>query len=99
MVSWSQRARADLKALHDHIARESRQNAKSVAREILRRADAIEATPYVGRKVPELDDELLREIPAYSWRIVYHVRDGEVFIVTLVHKRRHVEPEQLKPEP
>ncbi|MGC2460440.1 MAG: hypothetical protein WA446_05590 [Steroidobacteraceae bacterium] len=41
----------------------------------------------------------MREIPAYSWRIVYHVRDGKVFIVTLVHKRRHVEPEQLKPEP
>ena len=98
-MSWSQRARTDLKALHDHIARESPQNAKTVAREMLRRADAIEATPFVGRKVPELDDERLREISAYSWRIVYHLRNGKVFIVTLVHKRRHVEPEQVKPEP
>ena len=55
--------------------------------------------PTSAAKSPKLDDELLREIPAYSWRIVYHVRDGKVFIVTLVHKRRHVEPEQLKPEP
>jgi toxin ParE1/3/4 len=99
VVSWSQRARADLKALHDHIAKESPQNAKTVAREMLRRADAIEATPFAGRKVPELDDESVREIPAYSWRIVYHVRDGNVYIVTLVHKRRHVVPEQAKPEP
>ena len=98
-MSWSQRARTDLKALHDHIARESPQNAKTVAREMLRRADAIEATPFVGRKVPELDDERLREISAYFWRIVYHLRNGKVFIVTLVHKRRHVEPEQVKPEP
>jgi hypothetical protein len=36
-----------------------------VALEILRRADEIEATPFVGRKVPELDDERVREIPAY----------------------------------
>jgi toxin ParE1/3/4 len=99
VVSWSQRARADLKALHDHIAKESPQNAKTVAREILRRADAIEATPFVGRKVSELDDDSVREIPAYSWRIIYQVRDGTIFIVTLIHKRRHVEPEQVTPQP
>ena len=99
MVSWSQRARADLKALHDHIAKESPQNAKTVAREILRRADTIDATPFIGRKVPELADDSVREIPAYSWRIIYQVRDGKVFIVTLIHKRRHVEPEQVSAPP
>jgi addiction module RelE/StbE family toxin len=98
VVNWSQRARADLKAVHDYIAKESPQNAKVVAREIRRRADDIETTPLGGRKVPELNDEHVREIPAYSWRILYHVRDGEVFIVTLVHKRRHLEPEQIQPE-
>jgi hypothetical protein len=40
----------------------------------------------------------VREIPVYSWRILYHLRAGEVFIVTLVHKRRHVQPEQIRPE-
>ena len=39
MVNWSQRARADLKAVHDYIAKDSPQNAKVVAREIRRRAD------------------------------------------------------------
>ena len=69
MVNWSQRARADLKAVHDYIAKDSPQNAKVVA----------------------------REIPAYSWRVLYHLREGQVFIVTLVHKRRHLEPEQIQP--
>lgn len=70
-----------------------------MAREILQRADEIEATPLVGRKVPELNDENVREIPVYSWRIVYHVRAGKIFILTLVHKRRHLESEQVKFEP
>jgi plasmid stabilization system protein ParE len=39
----------------------------------------------------------VREIPAYSWRILYRLREGQVFIVTLVHKRRHLEPEQIQP--
>jgi toxin ParE1/3/4 len=99
VVSWSQRARADLKALHDHIAKESPQNAKTVAREILRRADEIDITPFVGRKVPEIDDDSVREIPAYSWRIIYQLRDRNIFIITLIHKRRHVEPEQITPQP
>jgi plasmid stabilization system protein ParE len=98
VVTWSQRARADLKAVHDYIAQDSPQNAKVVAREILRRADGIETTPLGGRKVPELNDEQVREIPAYSWRILYHLREGKVFIVTRVHKRRHLEPEQIQPE-
>jgi toxin ParE1/3/4 len=45
VVNWSQRARADLKAVHDYIAKDSPQNAKVVAREIRRRADGIEAAP------------------------------------------------------
>jgi toxin ParE1/3/4 len=76
VVNWSQRARADLKAVHDYIAKDSPQNAKAVAREIRGRADGIEAAPLGGRKVPELNDEQVREIPAYSWRILYHLREG-----------------------
>jgi hypothetical protein len=40
------------------------------------RADGIKAAPLGGRKVPELNDEQVREIPAYSWRILYHLREG-----------------------
>ena len=43
--------------------------------------------PTQGRTVPEVNDPDLREIPAYSWRILYHLRNGTVFIVTLIHKR------------
>ena len=33
MLRWSVRARADLKAIHDYIAKDSPLNAKAVARE------------------------------------------------------------------
>jgi toxin ParE1/3/4 len=97
MVRWSLRARADLKAIHDFISKDSPINAKTVVREIVTRAHLIDQTPRGGRKVPELDDEAIREIPVYSWRVIYQLRDDAVFIVTLVHKCRAPAPEALRP--
>lgn len=56
--------------------------------EVRRKADALEETPHIGRVVPELDDPEVREIPAYSWRILYQLRERRVFVLTLIHKRR-----------
>jgi toxin ParE1/3/4 len=98
MVIWTLRARADLKAIHDHIAKDSRQNAKRVAHQIRRKADTLAEASRIGRKVPELNDPQLREIPIYSWRIIYHLREGKVFIVTLMHKRRQPGAADLAPD-
>jgi toxin ParE1/3/4 len=98
MLIWTPRARADLKAIHDYIAKDSRDNAKSVAHEILHKADALAEPPRPGRKVPEANDPDLREISAYSWRIIYLLRNNSVFIVTLIHKRRQPSTEALLPD-
>jgi toxin ParE1/3/4 len=97
MVIWTSRARADLKAIHDRIKQDSPQNAQRVVREILRKADGLAEVPHMGRVAPELNDPHLREIPAYSWRILYHLRGAQVFVVTLVHKRRQPGAEDLAP--
>jgi plasmid stabilization system protein ParE len=71
-------------------------NAKTVVRDIIARAAALPATPRVGRHVPELDDPEILEVPAHSWRVIYQIRGAEVFLVTLVHRRRALAPEQLR---
>jgi toxin ParE1/3/4 len=88
MVIWTARARSDLKAIHDYIAKDSPQNAKRVVREMHRKASVLAETPHLGRVVPELEDPDIREIPAYSWRLIYHLRDARVFVLTVIHKRR-----------
>lgn len=64
----------------------------------MRKADTLAEPPRPGRTVPEINDPDLREIPAYSWRIIYHLRNGTVFIVTLIHKRRLPGAEDLLPD-
>ena len=96
MLRWSQRARADLKAIHDYIAKDAPINAKAVTREIVQRASTLPATPRIGRTVPELNDLNVREVPVHSWRVIYQLRGEDLFIVTLVHRRRAPSPEQLR---
>jgi addiction module RelE/StbE family toxin len=96
VLRWSARARADLKAIHDYIAKDSPTNAKTVVHEILARAATLPETPRIGRRVPELDDPDIREVPVHSWRVIYQLRGETVFIVTLVHRRRAPAPEQLR---
>ena len=97
MVVWTPRARADLKDIYDYVAKGSRQNAQRVAREILTKANILAESPHLGRQVPKVNDPELREMPAYSWRIIYHLRNGVVYIVALIHKRRQPATEDLLP--
>ncbi len=48
-------------------------------RDTLARAAALPETPRVDRRVPELDDPDIREVPAHSWRVIYQIRGEEVF--------------------
>ena len=96
MLRWSARARVDLKAIHDYIAKDSPRNAKAVAREILARAATLPETPRAGRIVPELNDADIREVPVHSWRVIYQLRGSDLYVLTLVHKRRAPGPEDLR---
>lgn len=82
---WSQRARADLKAIHDYIAKDSPLTAKRVVRDIVTRVSALAQTPRIGRRVPELDEPEIREVTVHSWRIVYRLQFDGVRAVRPTH--------------
>lgn len=96
MVIWTPRARADLKAIHDHINQNTPQNAKTVVRKLAHKTEALADLPLLGKVVPEVNDPNLREIHAYSWRIIYHLDQGQAYIVTLVRKRQIVQSVEIR---
>ena len=69
MVIWADPAKSDLRAIHDFIASDSKYYAKKVVQDIVDRTNILEEYPSIGRKAPEIDDENIREIFAYSYRI------------------------------
>lgn len=95
MVIWTPRARTDLKAIYEYIVQDAPQNAKRIVQEIVQKADILVNLPNLGKVTPEIEDPLVREISAYSWRIIYHLRDGNVYVLTVVHKRRQLDSDEI----
>jgi len=96
MVTWSQPAKADLRSIHDFIAHDSTHYAKKVVQDIREKTDILEQLPKLGRKVAELNDEQVRELSLYSYRIIYEIKDEEIFVLTVAHKRQDLKAEDIK---
>jgi toxin ParE1/3/4 len=75
-VVWSPRALADVEAIAAYIASDSITYAKAVVRKILASTRTLEHFPRAGRKVPEFDNETIRELFVYSYRIIYAVEEA-----------------------
>jgi toxin ParE1/3/4 len=92
-VVWSPRAIDDVRAIATYIAEDSVAYAKSVAQKIVANTRKLATFPMSGRVVPEFGDEQIREVFAYSYRIIYRVEGETVTIAAVVHGKRPVELE------
>ncbi|MBT4860242.1 MAG: type II toxin-antitoxin system RelE/ParE family toxin [Chloroflexi bacterium] len=95
MVIWSKPARDDLRSIHDFIAQESRHYAKKVTQDIREKTEILERLPKIGKKVSELNDESIRELSLYSYRIIYEINNLEIFVLGVIHKRRDLEKSDI----
>ena len=92
MVIWTKPALADLKEIHDYIARNSRFYADNVVSAILKKVDKLVTFPEVGRFIPEKQSAVYREIIIYSYRIVYRVNNDFIYIIAIIHSRQDFGP-------
>jgi plasmid stabilization system protein ParE len=95
MVKWTDHALAQLRLIYDYIAHDSPLYAKRVSEEMVRKTVGLDELPYQGRKVPELNEEYIRELGLYSYRIIYEIKTDHVEILAVIHKRRDFAPEDL----
>lgn len=96
-MRWSGQARADLEAIHDVIARDSTHYARKVTLDLVENTDTLGELPRLGRVVPELGDDNVREIPAYSYRNISEIKPGDdVVVLPVIHKRRNLRPEEVR---
>jgi plasmid stabilization system protein ParE len=63
----------------------------SVVRSILEKTRALSDFPYLGQILPEFDDETIREVYAYSYRVVYRIEVDEITIAAVINSKRLME--------
>jgi len=90
-VKWSSEAIEDVETTAEYIARDSEYYARSVVTEILSVSRSIGEFPLIGRIVPEIGDEHIRERFIYSYRLVYRIEYERILIVAIIHGKRLLE--------
>jgi toxin ParE1/3/4 len=99
VIVWTAPAREDLRLIHQYIAKDSRLYAARVVENIAEKVEALKELPRLGRKVPELGEDAVRELPVYSYRILYEIKPAQIEILAVIHKRRDLQPDEILREP
>jgi plasmid stabilization system protein ParE len=89
-VKWklSRRAQADLRRIGYYIARDNPRAAAGWVRKLHARVRLAGRSPGLGRRVPELERDDIREAIVGTYRIVYIVRAKLVEVLTIFEGHR-----------
>ena len=92
-VHWTDTALAHLQAIHDYVARDSKQNAKRLADRITRKSMSVGTWPESGSMVPEYDSPEIREVFEKSYRIIYRILTDRIDVMAVIHGARKLPPQ------
>jgi toxin ParE1/3/4 len=87
-VRWSKSARADLLEIVEQVAEHDPQAARRLATRLREAVSALREQPYIGRMVPELSNEVVRERIVPPYRILYIVWHGSIEVTGIYHSKR-----------
>jgi plasmid stabilization system protein ParE len=86
---------AQLRHIYDYIAQDLPLYAKRVAEALVSKTAGLDDLPRMGRVVPELNEETVRELSLYSYRILYEIKSAGIEVLAVIHKRRDLHPEEI----
>jgi toxin ParE1/3/4 len=88
---WSPQALDDIEAIAEYIARDSRTYAESTVERIYQIPEKLRQFPKLGRIVPEKNQESIRELFIFQYRIIYEIQKYAIHILAVVHGKRIIE--------
>jgi len=87
-IEWNERALEDLNEIHDYIARDSKNYANLFVKKLYKSTQKLKNFPNIGRMVPEINNQSIREIQFQNYRIIYRNKIELVEILTRIHGSR-----------
>ena len=87
-VVWTAQALADLEEIGAHIERDDPRAAARWVAKLMAAADKASAFPLLGRKVPELGRDDVRERIVGNYRVGYWLRDARLEVLTVFEGHR-----------
>jgi toxin ParE1/3/4 len=95
-VVWAERAYQHLIQIGEYIEKDSPFQAKRVVQLIWHETLLLEEHVRLGRKIPEMDNDLYRELRVFSFRIFYKILSEEkIAVIGIVHGKRLFNSDEL----
>lgn len=95
-IHWAESAVEDLKGIKKYIAKDSEYYAINFSDRIISSVEQLSLLPEMGRKVPEANQNNIREIILRPYRIIYQIQENSIIIITIVHSARDLSNPKLK---
>jgi plasmid stabilization system protein ParE len=89
-VVWTSTAQDHLDSIYAYIAHDSPIYALRMVDRITRRSQQIADAPLSGRRVPEYQQDQIREMIEGSYRIIYLIRPEQIEILAVLHAARNI---------
>ncbi|WMJ72192.1 type II toxin-antitoxin system RelE/ParE family toxin [Cytophagaceae bacterium ABcell3] len=88
-IIWIKRAIQDLNDIAEYIAKDSPRYADLTIEKIFDKTQILKEYPEMGRVVPEINDNKIRELISGRYRIIYEIKNSELIeILTVNHSSK-----------
>jgi plasmid stabilization system protein ParE len=94
---WTDPSIEDLRSVRDYIARDSDYYAADFIEQMILSVERLLRFPKLGRVVPEVQDENIRELLYRNYRIIYRIAGERIEILTIVHGSRDLTKRRVAP--
>jgi plasmid stabilization system protein ParE len=94
-IVWTEKAEKQLDQIFEYIASDSSLYAHRTVGQIIEETESISPHPGKGRKVPEYQQDNIREVFHHPYRIIYLLKDETIEILSVIHGARLL-PEDTK---
>jgi toxin ParE1/3/4 len=95
MVRWTHTSKLDLMQIYNYIAKDSIYYAKKVVSDIIDKSENLDIFPNMGRIVEEMNEEDLKEIIVYSYRLIYRIVEDGVNVIAIAHCKQNLTNDML----
>ena len=95
MVKWTDHAKAQIRHIYEYIEQDSPFYARRVSESLVKKTIGLDALPRKGCKVPELNEDAVRELSLYSYRIIYEIKASHVEVLAVIHKRQDLQADEI----
>ncbi|MHB2155759.1 type II toxin-antitoxin system RelE/ParE family toxin [Calditrichota bacterium GD2] len=95
-IIWSPRSMAQLMDLAEYIALNKPEAAHRWLENVFHEVEKIKLFPKSGRKVPEINQDKIREIIFGNYRVIYKIENDVIIIASVRHGEQLLEMKDIK---